>query len=136
MRLLLTSTSTVTRWANLERHLSLPRDTITVKQFAGGIVPVANHVSAFCDQVSMMTLLGSTDSQDEFIRGKVDPKVDQIVLYLEDGAPTIVKRRFIQGYPRQILFELYVMGDGESKPTETEALTRRLAEVLPNYDLW
>jgi rfaE bifunctional protein kinase chain/domain/rfaE bifunctional protein nucleotidyltransferase chain/domain len=110
------------------RHLGTER-------FAGGIVAVANHVSAFCDKVSMLTFLGQTDTQEDLIQEKLDPKVDQMFLYMGDGAPTIVKRRLVEAYPFQKLFELYVMDDDEYKPTETRALCSKLEEVLPNYDV-
>ena len=105
------------------------------ERFAGGIVAVTNHVSAFCDQVGMLTFLGQADSQEDFIREKVDSKVDKMFLYMEDGAPTIVKRRFVEAYPFQKLFELYVMDDGEYKPAESAALCSKLKGVLPRYDV-
>ncbi|MCH8346744.1 MAG: hypothetical protein IIC87_07460, partial [Chloroflexi bacterium] len=108
---------------------------INIEKFAGGIVAVANHVSAFSGQVGMLTFLGRTDSQEDFISEKLNAKVDKIYLCLEGDAPTIVKRRYVEAYPFQKLFEVYVMDDGEAKPAESEALCDKLAEILPKYDV-
>jgi rfaE bifunctional protein kinase chain/domain/rfaE bifunctional protein nucleotidyltransferase chain/domain len=104
------------------------------EKFAGGIVAVANHISAISDSVTLLTFLGKTHSQEDFIRQKLNPNVEDIFLRMDGDAPTIIKRRFVESYPFQKLFELYVMDDGENKPVETETLCNKLAEVLPKYD--
>ncbi len=107
---------------------------INNEKFAGGILAVANHVAAFSDQVGMVTFLGVSDSQEDFIREKVNVKIDKMFLY-KDDAPTIVKRRFVEVYPFQKLFELYVMNDGEDNAYHSQALSNKLREVLPKYDV-
>lgn len=107
---------------------------INNEKFAGGILAVANHVAAFSDQVGMVTFLGMSDSQEDFIRDKVNVKIDKMFLY-KDDAPTIVKRRFVEVYPFQKLFELYVMNDGEDNAYHSQALSNKLREVLPQYDV-
>ena len=100
-----------------------------------GIIAVANHVSSFSDRVGLLTFLGGQDSQEEFIDGKIEPNVERMFLYLNGGAPTIVKRRYVEVYPRQNLFEVYVMGNGDTKTSEAIALAAKLEEVLPQYDV-
>jgi len=106
---------------------------VSSEKFAGGILAVANHVAAFCDRVSLLTFLGGRDSQEDFIREKLDAGIDKMFLYM-DGAPTIVKRRFVELYPFQKLFEVYVM-DGEGDIARSQALCSKLREVLPEYDV-
>lgn len=105
------------------------------EKFAGGIVAVANHVSGFCDQVGMITFLGSVDSQEDFIRAQMAANVEGKLLYMEGNAPTIVKKRFVEAYPFQKLFELYEMDDEGNKPAQTHALCSKLEALLPEYDL-
>ena len=50
------------------------------------------------------------DSHEELIRGALSPGVAPDLLIME-GAPTLVKRRFIETYPFQKLFEVYVMDE-------------------------
>ncbi|MDX2225671.1 MAG: PfkB family carbohydrate kinase [Verrucomicrobiae bacterium] len=103
------------------------------EQFAGGILAVANHLASFCDHPSMLTFLGDREAQEEFIRQKLNPSVKAHYLRLKD-APTLVKRRFIETYPFQKLFEVYVMGDGDVNAGEQAELCRELERLLPEFD--
>jgi bifunctional ADP-heptose synthase (sugar kinase/adenylyltransferase) len=107
------------------RHLS-------IEQFAGGIMATANHAAAFCDRVGIVTLLGTQESHERFIREKLDPKVDATFIYVP-GAPTIVKRRLVETYPFQKLFEIYTM-EPEVPEAVSKALYARLQGILPGYD--
>ena len=104
------------------------------ERFAGGALAVANHVASFCDNVSLLTYLGRENSHEDFIREHLSPNVDPHFLYL-DGAPTIVKRRFVERYPLQKLFEIYEMCDDERAAALTPSLSRQLRGLLPNYDV-
>jgi rfaE bifunctional protein kinase chain/domain/rfaE bifunctional protein nucleotidyltransferase chain/domain len=108
---------------------------IESERFAGGVIAVANHVSALSDNVKIVTFLGQQDSQEDFVRAKLDPKVKTVFLPMEGDSPTIVKRRFVEIYPFQKLFEIYEMGDAESKPTENQALLETLDRILPDFDV-
>jgi len=109
------------------RHLHTER-------FGGGIIAVANHVAALSDNVSMLTFLGAKDSQEDFVRQWTNPNVDPIFLYMDGYAPTIVKQRFVESYPFQKLFELYIMDEDAYKPAEVDAFCSKLREILPSYD--
>lgn len=103
------------------------------EKFAGGSVAVANHVASFAGSTRLLTMLGSVESHEQFIRDKLSPGVDLEFLTME-GSPTIVKRRFIETYPFQKLFEVYVM-DEEGGTRNTEQLCRVLERTLPSFDL-
>jgi len=107
---------------------------VSNEKFAGGALAIANHVAAFCDQVGILTFLGTHDSQEDFIREKLDSKIDKMFLYM-DNAPTIVKRRFVEIYPFQKLFEVYVMNEGEGGVAQSQALCAKLRGMLPEYDV-
>jgi rfaE bifunctional protein kinase chain/domain/rfaE bifunctional protein nucleotidyltransferase chain/domain len=109
------------------RHLSTVRSI-------GGVLSVANHIASFSDHVSVLTFLGREESEEDFIREKLDPRIETVFLYMED-APTILKRRFVESYPFQKLFEVYRMGDDNENSTHTDRLCATLADRLPQYDL-
>jgi bifunctional ADP-heptose synthase (sugar kinase/adenylyltransferase) len=106
--------------------------------FAGGILAVANHVAACCDRVAALTILGSQggrpDPSEAFVREHLDPAVEPIFLY-QDDAPTIVKRRYLETYPLQKLFEVYYLKHVEEGSPVAEALCRKLDAILPGYDV-
>ncbi len=105
------------------------------ERFAGGVIAVANHVAAFCDNIDLLTFIGQDPEEDAFVRGKVDPKINQLFLYQDVDSPTITKRRFVEMTHFQKLFEVYVMDDGEHKPEQSATLCSKLEEILPNYDM-
>ena len=68
--------------------------TNSAEKFAGGILAVANHVADFCEHVGMITFLGMENPQEDFIKEKLDSRIERFFLYKKDS-PTIVKRRFV-----------------------------------------
>lgn len=108
---------------------------LDTERFAGGVIAVANHVAAFCESPDLLTFLGKDQEQETFVREKVDPKINKMFLYHDGDSPTITKRRFVERYPFQKLFEVYVMDDDEHKPAQSAALCQKLEEILPNYDV-
>lgn len=110
------------------RHLNSER-------FAGGVVAGVNHVAGISDHVELISFLGSTDSYEDFVREKLLPSVKPTFLYRENGTPTIVKRRFVEAYPLQKLFEIYIMEDGDNHESETKSLCEKLEDILPKFDV-
>lgn len=108
---------------------------IDSEKFAGGIVAVANHVAAFCNEVGLLTALGTVDSHEDFVRERLKSNIETNFLYLDSNRPTIVKRRFVEIYPFQKMFELYVMDADGSAAGESNALLPKLNEILPEFDL-
>ncbi len=107
---------------------------ISSERFPGGILAVANHVAAICDNVTMLSCLGETDSQEDFVREHIEAGIEKIFLTVP-GVPTMVKTRFLESYPFQKLFEVYTMGDSEQQSGQSAALVERLLALLPNYEV-
>lgn len=107
---------------------------LSTEKFAGGILAVGNHVANFSDHVGLLTFLGDSDSQEDFIRQYVNDNVKKIFLYKEKS-PTIVKRRFIESYLLTKLFEVYVINDEELSRTGNKAFCHKLKAILPQYDV-
>jgi len=103
------------------------------EQYAGGVLAIANHLSNFCDHVGLLSSLGEVNSCEDFVRAKLNSNVAPHFLRVP-GAPTIIKRRFLEEYLSAKLFEVYEMRYG-ALPPETEAqLCQELERQLPQYD--
>jgi rfaE bifunctional protein kinase chain/domain len=102
--------------------------------FAGGIVAVANHIAEFTEQVSLVSFLGSENSFEEFVRTRLAATVKPWLLTRRDS-PTILKRRYIEDYFLQKLFEVYEMNDDLLHPQDDEQLCEILDEIVPEHDL-
>ena len=107
---------------------------LRTERFAGGSVAVANHLASFCDHVDLLTFLGTTNSHEQFIRSNLNAKVTPKFIFLEEE-PTIVKRRFVEQYPFQKMFEVYVISEKETHEAGSKALCSELEKTLADYDL-
>ncbi len=102
--------------------------------FAGGVLAVANHVANFAGSVKLVTLLGDHDNYEDFIKGQLHPKISPHFAY-QKNAPTLIKRRFVDGYFLNKLFEVYVMDDSGLVPDKDREICDWLQTELPKYDL-
>jgi rfaE bifunctional protein nucleotidyltransferase chain/domain len=85
---------------------------LSSETYAGGVLAIANHLASFAGRVRLATVLGSQDTREDFVRSQLSPRVEPFFAY-QQGAPTVIKRRFVDSYSLQKLFEVYVI-DGES----------------------
>jgi bifunctional ADP-heptose synthase (sugar kinase/adenylyltransferase) len=102
--------------------------------FAGGALAIANHLAGVCREVRLVTLLGDSDSHEEFIRSHLRPNVQPVFFRRPDG-PTIVKKRYLDQYLNQKLFEVNYL-NVEPVGAEVEAaILEYLAATLTADDL-
>lgn len=103
------------------------------ERFAGGVLAVGNQIAELSDHVTVLTFVGGTDSHEDFIRAQMNPKLDLRCITVPD-APTIVKRRYVEHYPLQKLFELYLI-DSDRFIEHSDALCLELGDLLPDFDV-
>ena len=77
------------------------------EKYAGGTLAIANHLSGFCKQVGLLSCIGRDDSLS-FVKQNLSEKITRHFL-MRENSPTIIKRRFVEEYLSQKLFETYLM---------------------------
>jgi rfaE bifunctional protein nucleotidyltransferase chain/domain len=102
--------------------------------FAGGVLAVANHLAHFVDQVRLMTVVGEEDDYRAFIESALHPGV-RAAFWVQGGAPTLVKRRYLDGYTFHKLLEVYTMDASGLGPEADADMTTRFCEEAPRYDM-
>ena len=102
--------------------------------FAGGVFAAANHVASFCKQVDIVTCLGDVDSHEGLIRQSLRPNVG-LRTFTRAGAPTTLKRRFVDPSYMRKLFEVYFMNDEPLTSDVQGEVDRTIAEMAPEYDV-
>ncbi len=107
---------------------------VNTEKFVGGILAVANHISSFAGEVGIVSFLGDNNSQEDFIREKLNKKVKPTFLYRKNS-PTIVKRRFIESYFFTKMMEVYEINDGLLDPNDNKLFCETLRKELPKYDI-
>ena len=102
--------------------------------FAGGVLAVANHAASFVEQVDLVTILGENESYEDFILSNLKSNISPHYVF-KPNSPTLVKKRFVDGYSTNKLFEVYVMDDSFLDETQERELCDQLKKKLPSYDL-
>jgi sugar/nucleoside kinase (ribokinase family) len=102
--------------------------------FAGGVFAAANHVASFCRQVDVVTALGSLSEHEDLIRRSLRPNV-RLHTVMRPGAPTTLKRRFVDPSQMRKLFEVYEMNDEPLTDDLEQELGRHIAELAPAADV-
>ena len=103
-------------------------------KFAGGVLAVANHVANFSKLVQLKTIIGENDSHEDFIRSQLESNVE-LSFEEQSNAPTILKRRFIDSYSLNKLFEIYVMDDSGCNENQEKNTCLWLSDRIKDYDI-
>ena len=104
------------------------------KTYAGGVLALANHLSDFCKEIACLTYLGENAEYEDMIRSSLKPNIKMVAIY-KNKSPTIVKRRYVEEYLLQKLFEVYEINDDYLDDSQNELLQDYFHSLLANHDL-
>lgn len=107
---------------------------ISTESFAGGSLAVANHLAGLCNNVHIVSCLGTLDSREEFILRHLKPNVRPKFFY-EDNAYTIIKKRFVDPDFLSKMFELSYLNGHDLSGGLSQQMCDYLRSTLPDYDL-
>jgi len=102
--------------------------------FAGGVLATANHIANFVEQVDLVTILGEENSYEEFVLSRLESNISPHYV-IKSNAPTLVKRRFVESFTTNKLFEIYIMADSFLNEDQEKELCTLFRDKLPDYDL-
>lgn len=102
------------------------------ESFAGGALATVNHTASLSERVTLVSLLGKTPSFEPFIRGHVKKSI-HLKFFYRDGS-TIVKRRFIDQYTNQKLFQVSEIWNDLITPKLETTIAAYLKREIPKYD--
>jgi bifunctional ADP-heptose synthase (sugar kinase/adenylyltransferase) len=104
------------------------------ESFAGGTLATANNIAALSDKVTLVTLLGKSQTHETFIRKHLRSAISPKFFY-QPGANTIIKRRFVDEFTRQKLFQVSYMSDTVVSTGVEKRILRYLRTIISDYDL-
>lgn len=104
------------------------------ERFAGGVLACANTIAGFCDNVHLVTCLGTVDSKEEYILDHLKPTVNANFFYRNDTC-TIVKRRFVNPDFLTKMFEVSFLDDHPIPQDVSKKVCAYLKKSAKNYDL-
>tara|TARA_Y100001970_G_C14259237_1_gene878284 strand:- start:5153 stop:6691 length:1539 start_codon:yes stop_codon:yes gene_type:complete len=107
---------------------------IEENKYAGGSVALANQIAEFCDKVDLITDFGNTNSNLNFIRKKLDKRVNW-KFFVKENAPTIEKTRFIDQYTKNKIIGVYDLNQEYIDKKTEESVLSYISKKIKNYDL-
>ncbi len=102
--------------------------------YIGGVLAIANHLSDFCGEVTCITSLGETGEYEKFVRDNLKKNVN-VVFHYKKEAPTIVKRRYIEEYTSQKLFEIYEIDDCYFNDEQKQEFANSIEKQIADHDV-
>ncbi len=116
------------------KELLVTTKYVREEAFAGGILACANHIAGFCEDVHLVTCLGSKDSREEFIHSHLKPNVTTQFFHRDDSS-TIVKRRYLDQAFLSKMFEVCFLDDSPLPPRIEKDVCAYLKSVIGEYDM-
>jgi rfaE bifunctional protein kinase chain/domain len=107
---------------------------LTHEVFAGGAFAIANHIAGLCDNVQLVSLLGNESPREDFIKNNIKSNVKLKFFYRNDGS-TIVKKRYVDQYHNQKLFEVNYLNDNYVDRKLEAEIIDYLKSTIRLYDL-
>ncbi len=107
---------------------------LTSESYAGGAFAVANHVAGMAGSVQLVTMLGKTDPKDAFVSSKLKPNIS-VKYFFRENSQTIVKRRYMDQYLGQKIFEVNYMNDEPIEKNIEKKVIEYLRLHAGGYDI-
>jgi rfaE bifunctional protein nucleotidyltransferase chain/domain len=117
-----------------------PRESIiaarydSLESFAGGAVSTANHLAGFCDEVTLVAMIGPDPAEKKVVEDRLAANVRFIPVVATDRG-TVIKRRFLDGAHLTKMFEVQYLDTKQISGETEETAAQLLSSLLPTHDL-
>ena len=105
-----------------------------MEQYAGGAAAIARHLSDFCDNVSLLSMLGEDKQYEQFVLNSFPANIDSHFIY-KKSAPTITKKRYVDHISKGKSLGVYSIEDSQMCQENLEQLQNHLNDLIPRHDL-
>ncbi|MBC8180156.1 adenylyltransferase/cytidyltransferase family protein [candidate division KSB1 bacterium] len=107
---------------------------LNMEQYAGGAAAIARHLSDFCGNVSLLSILGENKEYEKFILESLPSNVKPFFIYKKDS-PTITKKRYVDYISKSKSLGVYSINDSQMNGENQNQLHAYLDDLIPKYDL-
>ncbi len=101
--------------------------------FLGGVLAISNHIAEFCDNITLLSCVGEKSAINSIIVNNLNKKVNKNIFF-DKGAETLIKKRYIESYRNNKLFQTYNTALNLPGIPENEIL-EYLNQNIKNFDL-
>jgi rfaE bifunctional protein kinase chain/domain/rfaE bifunctional protein nucleotidyltransferase chain/domain len=104
------------------------------KQYTGGVLAIAKHLSEFVKKIDLISYLGFNDEYKNFIKKNIPKNINPYFLK-KKNSPTIVKKRIIDYTSNNKIIGLYNLNDEALSEENEKKLSAKINKVINNYDI-
>ncbi len=105
-----------------------------LEQYLGGAGAIANNISSFCDNISLLTMIGEKQEYLNFIKKNLEKNI-KLKFIKKKNSPTIIKKKFIDLLSKNKLFGTYEIDDENLNHVQENQLNKILLNSLKKFDL-
>ncbi len=102
--------------------------------YCGGVLAIANHLAGFCKEVDVVTMIGTLNPYDNFIKKNLLPNVNLNLVH-RPNTPTVVKKRYLYKNMEQKIFEVCYIEDEEPISNSLELEIKNYLKNTGKHDL-
>lgn len=128
-----------------EYHFTIPKgratkdpilsvDYVNHEVYAGGALVIANNVSNFVDEVTLLTMLGDKENRKEFITSSLNKNITT-KFFVKKNSPTTTKKRYLNSLRNEKLFKVEHINDTPLVEELENEILDFLERKLPEFDL-
>ncbi len=104
------------------------------EQYAGGAFAIARHLADFCSEITLLSMLGEDGAYEDFFRGLLPTNADAQFIY-KNGAPTIIKKRFVDNVSKSKTMGVYNLEDSLLDEAQQKDLNDHLETMISSHDV-
>jgi rfaE bifunctional protein kinase chain/domain/rfaE bifunctional protein nucleotidyltransferase chain/domain len=102
--------------------------------YLGGAGAIANHLSAFCKKISLLSMIGEKKEKLSFIKKKMKSGI--VFDYIcKKKSPTIIKKRYLDSITKSKVLGVYSLNDNKISKKENKNLISKFVKIKNNTDL-
>jgi rfaE bifunctional protein kinase chain/domain len=107
---------------------------IKTEEYLGGAAALARHISPFCKNISLLSMVGEKGEYLQEIKKKL-PKNINFKYIKKKNSPTILKRRFLDNISNNKVLGVYKINDDILQNKQDRLFYGMLKKMLPKFDL-
>jgi rfaE bifunctional protein kinase chain/domain len=107
---------------------------LNTERYLGGVLALANNISEFSNNVSLVSILGKNKEYYNFIKNNLSKKIKK-KFFLKNNSETILKKRFVDKNSNNKVMGVYNLFDDQVNEKEILKINDYLNKILHKYDL-
>ena len=104
------------------------------EKYLGGVLAIARHLSSFCKNLSVLSMIGSNHEEKNFINKNIEKNI-KMTFIQKKNSPTIIKKRYIDRVDNRKVFGIYSLNDTLISTQEEGKILEELKKIKNKYDV-